>query len=67
MRLFDGPAYKGLSAEELEGEKDLSKLHNGVVILSGLYGFLRAMDSIQPYRLDVVMFLGNYISTISVA
>lgn len=50
--LFDGDAYKGLNAYELsKGEIDYLNRHLG--ILSGLYGLVRPLDEIMPYRLEM--------------
>ncbi|KAL6758781.1 hypothetical protein V8C86DRAFT_2587819 [Haematococcus lacustris] len=49
---FDGPAYKALEASSL----DAAGLHwaqDNLRILSGLYGLLRPLDAIRPYRLDM--------------
>jgi cytoplasmic iron level regulating protein YaaA (DUF328/UPF0246 family) len=49
---FDGDVYEGLDARSLEpGELDWAQEH--VVILSGLYGVLRPLDWLQPYRLEM--------------
>ena len=46
---FDGPAYKALSAVALdEGSRQYLQQH--LRILCGLYGFLRPLDAIRPYR-----------------
>mmetsp|Transcript_8555 Transcript_8555/g.11114 ORF Transcript_8555/g.11114 Transcript_8555/m.11114 type:complete len:334 (+) Transcript_8555:158-1159(+) len=50
--LYDGPAYKGLNALEMNAQ-DLACLDKSLCILSGLYGFVRPFDIIQPYRLDM--------------
>lgn len=49
---FDGDVYWGLEAKTLSDE-DLSYAQDHVRILSGLYGILRPMDIIQPYRLEM--------------
>jgi cytoplasmic iron level regulating protein YaaA (DUF328/UPF0246 family) len=49
---FNGDAYLGLAAEELNQEQlDFANQH--LRILSGLYGYLRPLDLIQPYRLEM--------------
>ncbi len=49
---FDGDTYAGLRARELcEDEVEFAQKHVG--ILSGLYGLLRPLDSILPYRLEM--------------
>jgi cytoplasmic iron level regulating protein YaaA (DUF328/UPF0246 family) len=49
---FDGDVYWGLEAKTLSDE-DLDYAQKHLRILSGLYGVLRPMDSIQPYRLEM--------------
>ena len=49
---FDGDTYKGLEAKTLS-ESDLEWAQNHLRILSGLYGLLRPLDAIQPYRLEM--------------
>ena len=47
---FDGDVYEGLDARTLE-VADLRWAQRHVAILSGLYGVLRPLDWLQPYRL----------------
>lgn len=49
---FDGDTYQGLEASTLT-EADMSYAQRRLRILSGLYGLLRPMDRIQPYRLEM--------------
>ncbi|HEY9218205.1 MAG TPA: peroxide stress protein YaaA [Phenylobacterium sp.] len=49
---FNGDVYAGLAARELD-KRSLAWAQNHVRILSGLYGVLRPMDAIQPYRLEM--------------
>lgn len=49
---FNGDVYRGLDVYTLEEER-LDKLQNTVRILSGLYGVLKPLDLIQPYRLEM--------------
>jgi len=49
---FDGNVYWGLDAESLP-EDDMAYAQDHLRILSGLYGVLRPLDSIQPYRLEM--------------
>jgi uncharacterized protein len=49
---FNGDAYRGLKAETLS-ESPFDFLQNHLRILSGLYGVLRPLDLIQPYRLEM--------------
>lgn len=49
---FDGDVYGGLDARRLTlDELDWAQTH--LVILSGLYGALRPLDRLQPYRLEM--------------
>ena len=49
---FNGDVYLGLRARELD-RKALAFAQQHVRILSGLYGVLRPLDAIQPYRLEM--------------
>lgn len=49
---FNGDVYQGLDAYSLETPK-LDTLQDTLRILSGLYGVLRPLDLIQPYRLEM--------------
>lgn len=49
---FNGDVYDGLSAKTLP-EADLAWLQAHLCILSGLYGVLRPLDLMQPYRLEM--------------
>jgi cytoplasmic iron level regulating protein YaaA (DUF328/UPF0246 family) len=49
---FNGDVYEGLKASTLSAE-DLSWAQEHVSILSGLYGLLRPLDRMQPYRLEM--------------
>jgi len=49
---FDGDVYWGLEAKSLSDD-DLEYAQDHLRILSGLYGVLRPMDAIQPYRLEM--------------
>ena len=49
---FTGDVYDGLSAPSLS-RGDISYAQNHIRILSGLYGLLRPLDLIQPYRLEM--------------
>jgi cytoplasmic iron level regulating protein YaaA (DUF328/UPF0246 family) len=55
---FNGDAYGGLGAASLD-ETDLAFAQDRLRILSGLYGLLRPLDLIQPYRLEMSIRLGN--------
>lgn len=56
--VFNGDVYKGLNAQSLS-EKQLDYLQSHVRILSGLYGVLRPLDLMQPYRLEMGTKLPN--------
>lgn len=49
---FNGDVYEGLDARSL-GSEDLQWAQDHVCILSGLYGMLRPLDRMQPYRLEM--------------
>jgi len=49
---FDGDVYDGLDAKTLQAA-DLAWAQEHLVILSGLYGVLRPLDRLQPYRLEM--------------
>ncbi len=49
---FNGDTYQGLEAKTLE-EEDLAWAQDHLRILSGLYGLLRPLDAMQPYRLEM--------------
>ena len=49
---FSGDVYRGLDAYKIPKEK-LDKVQDTVRIISGLYGILKPMDLIQPYRLEM--------------
>lgn len=49
---FDGPAYKGLSVSTLTApQRDYCQSH--LRILCGLYGVLKPLDALTPYRLEM--------------
>ena len=49
---FDGDVYDGLAAKTLSAA-DLDFAQQHVRILSGLYGILKPLDLMQPYRLEM--------------
>ena len=49
---FKGDVYQGLDAENMT-EDDLNWAQGTLRILSGLYGVLRPLDLMQPYRLEM--------------
>nr|WP_315477484.1 peroxide stress protein YaaA [uncultured Undibacterium sp.] len=56
--LFDGDVYDGLQARQLP-KKEVTYLQSHLRILSGLYGILRPLDTIQAYRLEMGTGLKN--------
>lgn len=56
---FSGEVYRGINAKEMS-EEDLQFAQNHLRILSGLYGVLRPLDLIQPYRLEMGTKLKYY-------
>ncbi|KRB70458.1 peroxide stress protein YaaA [Noviherbaspirillum sp. Root189] len=55
---FNGDVYEGLDAPSLT-VKQLDYVQAHVRILSGLYGVLRPLDLMQPYRLEMGTSLAN--------
>jgi cytoplasmic iron level regulating protein YaaA (DUF328/UPF0246 family) len=49
---FSGEVYRGLEVYNFPQEK-IEVLQNNVRIISGLYGILKPLDLIQPYRLEM--------------
>ena len=49
---FKGDVYNGIDASSLS-EDDLNFAQDKVRMLSGLYGVIRPLDLIQPYRLEM--------------
>ena len=58
MYMFEGDTYKGLNANSFSSD-DINFSQQKVRILSGLYGLLRPMDLIMPYRLEMGTKLSN--------
>ncbi|MEN8247628.1 MAG: peroxide stress protein YaaA [Bacteroidota bacterium] len=56
---FTGEVYRGLDAKSLSNS-DLKYAQEHLRILSGLYGSLRPLDLIQPYRLEMGTKLKYY-------
>tara|TARA_Y100000310_G_scaffold323265_1_gene383389 strand:+ start:5975 stop:6814 length:840 start_codon:yes stop_codon:yes gene_type:complete len=52
MYAFQGDVYQGLDAASLD-DSDVAFAQDHFRILSGLYGLLRPLDTIQPYRLEM--------------
>ena len=55
---FKGDVYRGLSVVQYTAD-DLSYAQEHLRMLSGLYGALRPLDLIQPYRLEMKTKLDN--------
>ena len=55
---FRGDVYLGLEAENYS-ERDFTFAQKNLRILSGLYGLLKPLDLIQPYRLEMGIKLKN--------
>jgi uncharacterized protein len=55
---FNGDVYEGLDAKSLK-PADLEWAQQHVATLSGLYGLLRPLDWMQPYRLEMGTALAN--------
>lgn len=52
LTLFAGDVYRGIDADTMKKE-DFDYAQDHIRILSGLYGWLRPLDKIQPYRLEM--------------
>ena len=52
LLVFKGDVYKGMTVEDYT-EEDLAFAQDHLRILSGLYGVLRPLDLMQPYRLEM--------------
>ena len=52
VHAFKGDVYLGLEAENFDS-RDLTWAQEHLRILSGLYGLLRPLDLMQPYRLEM--------------
>ena len=55
---FNGDVYGGLDARTLKAE-ELAWAQDHLCILSGLYGVLRPLDRMQPYRLEMSIRVAN--------
>ena len=55
---FTGDVYRGIASDSYSAE-DLQFAQDNMRILSGLYGCLRPLDLIQPYRLEMKTRLIN--------
>lgn len=52
MYAFSGEVYRGLDAYTIPNEH-IERTQNTIRIISGLYGLLKPLDLIQPYRLEM--------------
>jgi cytoplasmic iron level regulating protein YaaA (DUF328/UPF0246 family) len=50
--MFDGDVYSGIDAYTIPKDK-IEALQKSLRILSGMYGILRPLDLMQPYRLEM--------------
>ena len=50
--MFDGAVYNELDVETLK-QSDILYMQDNLRILSGLYGILKPLDKIMPYRLEM--------------
>lgn len=55
---FQGDAYRAMDPDSLK-KTDINFLQKHLIILSGLYGYLRPLDLIQAYRLEMKTPLKN--------
>lgn len=51
--MFAGDVYQGMAARKRFDQRDWTQAQKTVRILSGLYGLLRPLDLVQPYRLEM--------------
>ena len=49
---FEGDVFKNLDVQSLD-DNDLEYMNENLRILSGIYGFLKPSDSMNPYRLEM--------------
>ena len=56
--MFNGDVYEGIAANTLKPEQ-IDYLQQHVRLLSGLYGVLRPLDLMQPYRLEMGTAFAN--------
>jgi len=53
LLMFAGDVYQGMAARTRFSDDDFTEAAHTLRILSGLYGLLRPLDLIQPYRLEM--------------
>jgi len=58
IHMFKGDVYIGLDAKSFDGH-DLNFAQKSIRILSGLYGMIKPLDLVQPYRLEMGTPLSN--------
>lgn len=56
--MFNGDVYEGMDANTLNTNQ-IQYLQNHVRLLSGLYGLMRPLDLMQPYRLEMGTAFAN--------
>ena len=59
LAAFKGDVYLGMNARETFSERDYTHAQKTLRILSGLYGVMRPLDLMQPYRLEMGTSLVN--------
>ena len=59
LLMFAGDVYQGMAARTRFSTEDFTEAGQTLRILSGLYGVLRPLDLIQPYRLEMGVRLGT--------
>ena len=52
IKMFDGDVYKGLDVDSFN-DSELNFAQEHIRILSGLYGVLKPLDKVLPYRLEM--------------
>ncbi len=53
LMAFDGDVYRGLDAPATFSTRDYTQAQKTLRIISGLFGVLRPLDAIRPYRLEM--------------
>ena len=56
--MFNGDVFQGIDAYSLNDE-DISLLQQNLRIISGLYGLLKPLDYVLPYRLEMGVKMNN--------
>lgn len=56
---FNGDVYQGIAAAQRFDGRDFAEAQKTLRILSGLYGVLRPLDLMQPYRLEMGIQVAN--------